>query len=150
MAKVLVVEDREENTVAVYEFFKSIGMEIEVATNLQEAVMKLEQDFLAAIIDIEIPRIAGTRPERLGQELGEIARNLYLTHIFLTGGTGNHSDCSYISFDCKEIIKNGPAKSDPMAWKYAWAALSEGIDLQRNLNSRMRYRTATGKQFRRS
>lgn len=153
MSKVLIVEDREENIAAASTFFGDIGIELEIAMSIEEAIEKLEDDFLAVIIDVELPRARGASPEPIGMEVGEVAKNLYLPYVFLTGGTGGHTDSSYLAIDTtrtwENMFKNGLAKEYPQAWKGAWKFLTE-VDLERNLESRLRYRQSVGKQFRKS
>ena len=151
MPRVLVVDDLPENIAAAQQFFESIGIEIEIGTTVEEAatILQGEEDFLAAIIDVELPRSSGGAPEAIGWEVGILAKKLRVPYVHLTGGVGDHTDTSYIGLEPGLLFyKGGPEKSQPRAWESAWEFLSV-IDLQCNYDSRVRYRHATGRQAQR-
>lgn len=152
--KVLVVEDQSENVIAALEFFENEGIEVEVVGNVEAAQRKLEEeDFGAAIIDVEIPRVEGGKPEKVGVEIGEIAKGLDLPHVYLTGGYHHHGPQAKVFLDEFCLEKNQgdlvPDKSNPEAWAKAWQRLQSMGNLNEIFAARNRYKKHTGKMYHR-
>ena len=157
--KVLVVEDDVANAITAMQFFNSKDVEAVIVSNVETAVQKLQEEvFLAAILDVEIPRGKGANPERLGPEVGKVAKEGGVPYVYLTGytphGHGHHHGHGpqamvFLDEVCLEKGQGEtvPAKSSAEAWAKAWEILQSTGNLEEIYNARVRYKKYTGKMY---
>jgi len=144
--KILIVEDSIPNAVTAMQFFEAEGVGIEIAETLEE-------DFLGAIIDVEIPQRSGQKPARLGPKVGELAKKRGVPYVYLTGGYFHHGPEARIFLDELCLEKNegetAPDKTNLQSWAKAWETLQSMGNLQEIYNARVRYKKYTGKNYER-
>lgn len=154
--KVLVVEDRIENTLAALKFFDGEDIPIEIASTVKDAIQKLHEEiFGAAVLDVEIPMFEGAPVEGVGHEVGKIAKDLEVPYVYLTGGYYHHDRPEARVFINEVCLKanqgdSTPEKTDPGAWAKAWEALQSMGNLEEIYEARVRYKKYTGKMYHRA
>ena len=152
--KVLIVEDRNENALAALEFFENKGMKVKIKDNAQDAIKALRKEiFLAAILDVEIPLSKGRKPEKLGPEVGWIAKETETPHVYLTGGYFHHGPRAKVFLDelCLKEDEGDmvPDKSTSGAWAKAWEILQSTRDLEKIYEARVRFKERADKVYER-
>lgn len=157
--KILIVEDRFENTLAAAQWASKAGVEIVVKSDLESAKEELNNPEVGgAIIDLEIPRRKGEEPVRCGIEVGEEARKCYVPRVYLSGGYRHGARVeARIFIDAKVfaeirseddlvMVESAPEKSDPQAWERAFYWLKEiAPNMEEIVAARRRYYEFTGK-----
>ena len=73
--EILVVDDLAENRNAAKEYFSTLGnVKVDFAESYIEGLAKLQENvYAAAIFDLELPKLEGGKPEKLGFELAKEA-----------------------------------------------------------------------------
>ncbi|MCF7872012.1 response regulator [Candidatus Woesearchaeota archaeon] len=150
--KILVVDDREENTQAAKEYFQTIPIKTDYASSAQEAITKMKENYKAEtkydliITDLEM------ETKNAGLDVVKEALN---QTIYVTIATGMNYDQpeehghgpSTTIMPTKESIKG--KKNNPEVWEQAMKITLDYIaspEIQRSYNSAKRYKKYTGKE----
>ena len=146
--KILVVDDREENRAAAKSYFGTRSdVEVDYATDYEEAISNLEKELYAgAILDVNFPRKQGCEPEKLGFELGKELNTKYrIPHVFLTAGqTEHHGKWGSVLLGEEASVRSTKDKVYPQAWQTAYETLLElNPDIPVILAARKRLRELT-------
>ncbi len=135
-ARMLIVEDREENRQAAQKFFDTkADIDIDFARTYHEAIEKMYGHvYAAAIIDLEIPREEGGEPDKeFGLDLSDRMDSLdryRIPKVILTGGYKRHDQPVSKVFLDRSGYEAGAgtdagAKGSPESWKRAYEVLLE-------------------------
>jgi hypothetical protein len=128
--EILVVEDMEENRQAAKEFFDQLGkFSVDYATNLEEAKELLKKkDYILGIFDLDMPvEDGGDIVEKAGLELGSIAREKNMFHVYYSGGFfhGTPRTRVYLSEEC--VSKNQDFDTYSKESSRGWEELYEKL-----------------------
>lgn len=151
--EVLIVEDREENRKAAKEYFDTRDdVNVDFATNYNEAIEKLEKNLYAAVIlDIEFPKEEGYEPTKLGLELGkELFGKFKIPYLYLTGGYFHNEPKARIFLDNEdvecEVGKTVRDKQYADAWKNAFEILDQ-VPLEMIMMAKKRFQKTFGRTY---
>jgi len=128
--EVLVVEDRAENRQSAKEFFDHLGkFSVDYATNLEEAKKKLmSKDYILGIFDLDMPVKEGENVlEKAGLELGGIAREKNMFHVYYSGGYFHGTPRTRVYLSEEGVSKNQDFDTYSKESSRGWGELYEKL-----------------------
>jgi len=141
--EILVVDDRTENRMVAQEYFNTrTDVKVDFATSYSEGLQKLREGLYAiGIFDLELPRMEGSEPEKLGFELAREAERYMMPWAVITTGIDHHNcKAAFVSYcwngliDPSEAVRNNhrrdiireiteTPKTDPKCWQRVYETL---------------------------